>query len=242
MVRRIDDRRNPTSDECPKKERYLLPRINLPPWLKREFEFLFFDDKTAEEKKDWFFARMAETYKPESRGYKRIQKAYDIVEREFEGIVRDDGDNYLDHLVESALIAHVHLHIRDADIICGILLHDIVEDIEGWTWVRVRREFNKKIAKYVRRNTKPRIGGRIKSKPQRDRIFREQLWNADHESIIVRLCEAFHNLIKMWRTDEERIRRRLRASLFYLRLARRERILSFEFKTILSFIEGRLDK
>lgn len=236
MARRENARREEPSDDI-----VLLPRINMPPWLKTEFRFLFLDKKVN--KKTYFFEKVAAIHPVGSRGYKLIERAYKTVEKEFADIRRDDGEDYLDHLVESALIAILHLHVRKANIIAAILLHDIVEDVEGWTWVRVKREFNKTIATMVRRMTKAKFGenSRYKTREERDKAFRAQIWNAGRDTSIAKLCERLHNTIKIWRTGEDRIRRKLQETeAFYLRLARREHILSFEYKVIIAFIYGRL--
>lgn len=236
MARRENARREEPSDDM-----VLLPRINMPPWLKTEFRFLFLDKKV--DRKEYFFQQVLAIHPINSRGYRLIERAYATVEKEFADIRRDDGDDYLDHLVESALIAIAHLHVRKANVIAAILLHDIVEDVEGWTWVRVKREFNKTIATMVRRMTKGKFGEkcRYKTREERDKAYRSQVWNADRDTIIAKLCERLHNTIKIWRTGEDRIRRKLlETEAFYLRLARREHILSLEYKIIIAFIYGRL--
>jgi len=181
-----------------------------------------------------FFTIVGTFYPPDSKQYKLIERAYDIAEREFADVLRDGGERYFEHLRCVALIIMVYLRIRDPHIICAALLHDIIEDIKGWTYERLRAEFGPEIAEIVFWVTKPPVENFGGSKSARNRRYRENLYHAIRESVIVKLADRLHNLLTSWETTtEKRDRKTLETVDFFLVLAERETILIYELEEAL---------
>lgn len=83
-------------------------------------------------------------------------KALDLVREEMcaeKGFKRNNGTDYYSHCVDTAntLISY---GIKDEDVICAALLHDIIEDVEGYKEITIEKMFNKKIARLVSLVTK----------------------------------------------------------------------------------------
>lgn len=78
-------------------------------------------------------------------------KAYDIVCKEMcveKGFKRDDGRHYYVHCVDVANTI-ISFGIKNENAICAALLHDIIEDVEGYTYLTICTLFNKDIADIV---------------------------------------------------------------------------------------------
>ena len=69
------------------------------------------------------------------------------------GFSRDDGSDYYTHCVDVAntLLSY---GIKDEDVICAALLHDIIEDVEGYNPIIIERMFNHNVARLVYMLTK----------------------------------------------------------------------------------------
>jgi len=213
-------------------------KLNLPAWLKPKLGPLL----SKAESKERFFARVEMIYPRTSADYILIEKAYDTAQREFRNVVRDNGDQYFEHLRASALFALVHLRVRDSNIIAAILLHDIWEDFrDRWSFDRLVSEFNKEVAELVYWVTKPAIGGMYKTKADVLRKYHRQLGHAPRKAILVKLCERLHNLITIWEDDAPRTRSKVEETLnFHLTLAEEHCILVHEIEDVLKLIESRL--
>ena len=96
-----------------------------------------------------FFKIVGQYYPPDSWQYQLIERAYNVAKKAFREEYRDGGERYFEHLRCVALIIMVYLRIRDPAIICAALLHDIIEDIDDWTYDRLRTEFGTEIAEIV---------------------------------------------------------------------------------------------
>jgi (p)ppGpp synthase/HD superfamily hydrolase len=83
-------------------------------------------------------------------------RAFDLVVSEMsaeKGYVRHNGTHYYYHLVDVAQKL-LNFGIRDEDIIVAALLHDIVEDVPGYTIDQVSHMFNSRVAHMVNLVTK----------------------------------------------------------------------------------------
>ncbi len=181
-----------------------------------------------------FFKIVGTFYPPDSWQYKLIERAYDTAEREFADVLRDGGERYFEHLRCVTLIIVVYLRIRNPHVICSALLHDIIEDIKGWDYDRLRAEFGPEIAEIVFWVTKPPVETFGGSKSARNRRYRENLYHAKRESIVIKLADRLHNLLTSWETTaEKRERKTLETVDFFLVLAERETILIHELEEAL---------
>ena len=83
-------------------------------------------------------------------------RALDLITRTMNvdnGFKRDDGSDYYTHCVDVAntLLSY---GIKNEDVICAALLHDIIEDVEGYKEVTLEKLFNANIARLVSLVTK----------------------------------------------------------------------------------------
>lgn len=210
--------------------------LNLPVWLKPKLGFLL---SKAENKKT-FFERIAEIFPPTDERYQLIERAYETAKAAFHNVQRDEGVRYFEHLRATALILIVYLRVRDADLIAAMLLHDIVEDIGGWTNLRIAEEFNPKIASYVYWVTKPPLGKKYRTKEEVDRKYHRMLTSAPREAIILKVADRLHNLITMWNQGKVRMRRKVSETRdFILPLAEKHQLLIHEIEDVLRVIERR---
>jgi len=82
-----------------------------------------------------------------------IRRAYIIGEALHRGQTRDEGTPYFNHPIRVAMVLSDELNRREATILCGALLHDVVEDSDI-TVEDLRAMFNPEIADAVRLLTK----------------------------------------------------------------------------------------
>lgn len=78
-------------------------------------------------------------------------KAFDLVCEEMsaeKGFTRDNGSDFYNHCVDVANTL-ISFGIKDENVICAGLLHDIVEDVEGYNKITIERLFNKEVARLV---------------------------------------------------------------------------------------------
>ncbi len=187
------------------------------------------------------FSYLERLYPPTSSEFMLMRKAYDIAEREFDGILRDGGERYMRHLDRSTLNLVVYLRCEDPEMIAAELLHDIDEDIPSWSHNRLQVEFGTRVAELVWWNTKhnwPEM-----SDEDLDRAFHAQLNRAPRDAIMIKLSERLDNLMTLWHQDVERIRRKVSETHnFYLPLAQRHHIMINAYEYQLRHIETQLLK
>lgn len=78
-------------------------------------------------------------------------RALDLVCSEMcaeKGFKRDNGTHYYTHCVNVATTL-ISFGITDEDVICAALLHDIIEDVEGYSGVTIEKMFNSNVARLV---------------------------------------------------------------------------------------------
>ena len=181
-----------------------------------------------------FMSIVLRYYPPDDERFKRIEKAYHIAKNEFRDKRRDDGERYFEHLRSVALILMVYLRIRDTDVIIAALLHDIVEDIPGWNYDRVRDIFGTNVATLIWYVTKPKVEEFGGDKRERDRRYHENFLHAPRKAIIIKLADRLHNLLTLWNGDPEKRKRKIQETQdFYLALAERECVLIHEIEDAL---------
>ena len=185
-----------------------------------------------------FFAIVARYFSKYSSEYALIEKAYVTAKREFRDKVRDqEGVRYFEHLRGVALILMLHLRVRDVNVIVAALLHDIMEDIHGWTEDRLALEFNPDVAMLVFGVTKPDVSYYGGDKNARDRDYHLKLNMADRRTILIKLADRMHNLLTLWATTEEKQKRKVRETQdFYLPIAEKHTVLIHELEAAIAEI------
>ena len=181
-----------------------------------------------------FFQLVDQRFPRGSAEYQLIERAYSTSKDAFRSLQREGGERYFEHLRAVALILMVHMRVRDANIIAAALLHDIIEDIDGWSQDRVAVEFNRSVAQLVWWVTKPDVMEYDGDKEARNRAYHQNLNRAPREALMIKLADRLHNLITLWDVDAEKQRRKVRETQdFYLSLAEKEIILIHEIEQAL---------
>lgn len=148
--------------------------------------------------------------------------------------MRESGERYFEHLRSVSLILILYLRVRNADVIAAALLHDILEDIDGWTQDRVALVFNQKVAELVFLVSKEDISKYNGDNEERNRDYHRKLGTAVRDAVIIKLADRLHNIITLWGTSKEKQRRKVRETQdFYLPIAEKHFILVHELEAAL---------
>lgn len=177
-----------------------------------------------------FFRQAIETFlSRHDPRYLLIQDAYGLAKKEFEGKMREGGERYFEHLRDVALIKLLWLRKKDPEHVAALLLHDLPEDIQGWTSERVgKRLKNKNVATYIDWMTKPDIKD-FPSKEMRDHAYHLRLDFSPTEIKEDKLCDRLHNMITIDGCPaEKRVRKIRETEGWYLHTADKYGILYHE--------------
>lgn len=162
-----------------------------------------------------YFALVGRYFPYGSRDFLLIEDAYDTAKSAFRSEVRDGGGRYFEHLRATSL-------------------HDIIEDIDGWTQARVALKFTPRISELVWWVTKPEVSLFAGDKEARNRAYHENLRRAPREAIIIKLADRMHNLLTLWGTNLEKQLRKIRETQdFYHPLAELHILLIHEIEEVL---------
>ena len=182
-----------------------------------------------------FFEVVSKRFPKCSSEYSLIEKAYKTAKEAFKGKVREGtGKRYFEHVRGVALIDMVYLRITNANIIAAALLHDILEDIEGWTYDKLVLEFNVEVANMVWWVSKLPVSEFDGDKTVRNRRFHLRLYEAPRKAIFIKLADRLHNLLDMWGLPEEKVLRKITETEdFYISLAEKHILLIHELEAAL---------
>ncbi|OGZ05414.1 MAG: hypothetical protein A3C93_01390 [Candidatus Lloydbacteria bacterium RIFCSPHIGHO2_02_FULL_54_17] len=169
--------------------------------------------------------------------YREIEEAYRVSRRACKNRRREDGTAAFGHGRSVALIQVACMGIKDPDQIKAALLHDVVEDIRGWSHERVERQFGPKVVYYTRWVSKdPRT--HFRSKEERDRVYQSRFRRAPKAVLVVKLPDVLHNLRTLFACDRKKQERIvLVARRVYLPLAERHGILVNEIEAAIRRVE-----
>lgn len=129
------------------------------------------------------------------------------------GFSRDDGTDYYTHCVDVAntLLSY---GIRNEDVICASLLHDIIEDVEGYNRITLEKLFNANIARLVQLLTKEHYKDyRIPS----NLIEYISLIKTDANASAIKTADRMHNMMTLnQKSFESRYRKAIETKQYYL--------------------------
>lgn len=143
-------------------------------------------------------------------------KALDLVRQEMcaeKGFKRDDGQDYYNHCVDVANTL-ISFCVKDEDAICAALLHDIVEDVEGFTEQTITRLFNQRVSHFVMLVTKDE--SKDYKKPE---VIGEYLENISKDMFAstIKTADRMHNMMTLQeKTFEARYRKALETEQYYM--------------------------
>ena len=128
----------------------------------------------------------------------RLQHALDlaaVLHRDHNRIGKDNTP-YITHLFAVAIIVEHYGGSEDA-VVAG-LLHDTVEDIDGYTLEMLRSECGARVAEIVQNLTEPRDFSADANPKERwvkaKRVYLDQLSGADQDTLIVSASDKIHNM------------------------------------------------
>lgn len=143
-------------------------------------------------------------------------KALDLVREEMcvaKGFKRDNGTDYYNHCVDVANTL-ISFEIKDEDVICAALLHDIIEDVEGYRRVTIEKMFNNNVARLVMLVTK-REGVDYK-KPEAIQQYLNDI-STDMNAAAIKTADRMHNMMTLnEKTFDARYRKAMETKTFYL--------------------------
>ena len=129
------------------------------------------------------------------------------------GFHRDDGSDYYTHCVDVAntLLSY---GIRDEDVICAGLLHDIIEDVEGYNKITLERLFNANVARLVMLLTKEH--GKDYRVPDHLEEYIDNI-KKDADASAIKTADRMHNMMTLnQKTFESRYRKAIETKTYYL--------------------------
>ena len=145
---------------------------------------------------------------------------------------------FIIHPVSVALI--LARYTCDEDVISAALLHDTLEDVRGYTFEKLRRDFGKKVAKIVKsvsEDKDPNVPEDKRATWQaRKEKYLENLNHESAESLMVACADKIHNvrsITEEYKANGERLWKRFNAP--------KEKIFWF-FGEVLKPMKGRVDE
>ena len=143
-------------------------------------------------------------------------KALDLVREEMcveKGFKRDNGTDYYNHCVDVANTL-ISFEIKDEDVICAALLHDIIEDVEGYRRVTIAKMFNDNVARLVMLVTKKE--GVDYKQPETIKQYLDTI-STDMNSAAIKTADRMHNMMTLEeKTFEARYRKAMETKTYYL--------------------------
>ncbi len=138
----------------------------------------------------------------------KLQKAIDFAARLHLGQVRK-GDNALPYVSHPFSVAWILSGFtEDEDIVVAGLLHDVLEDVEGYDYADLERDFGARIALIVKDVSEDRdpenLSGDMRAswEARKDRYLKS-LAESGQEALIVAAADKIHNLRSMIRSYEK---------------------------------------
>ncbi len=143
-------------------------------------------------------------------------KALDLVREEMcveKGFKRDNGTDYYNHCVDVANTL-ISFRIIDEDVICAALLHDIIEDVEGYRKVTIEKMFNSNVARLVMFVTKK--DGVNYKQPEAIKEYLNTI-STDMNAAAIKASDRMHNMMTLEeKTFEARYRKAMETKTYYL--------------------------
>lgn len=143
-------------------------------------------------------------------------KALDLVSEVMcteNGFKRDDGSDFYTHCVDVAntLLSY---GIKDEDVICAALLHDIIEDVKGYNEIILEKLFNANVARLVSLLTKKHDVDY--HKPENLAEYIAQI-KADPDASAIKTADRMHNMMTLNKKSfEDRYAKAIETKTYYL--------------------------
>jgi guanosine-3',5'-bis(diphosphate) 3'-pyrophosphohydrolase len=161
----------------------------------------FLIDHSSEEA---FFKLIGMLFGEFSEEYMLIKRAYHLSEKAFEGKQRDSGAPFFEHQKHATLL-YIFTGGQDEVVIAALLMHDVPEDVSGWTIERVAKEVNKPVAQKIFGVTKPDVAAFDDNKNLRNAYYFIKLIYGKYETRMMKLCDHLVNLIDIEGLSEPKL-------------------------------------
>jgi (p)ppGpp synthase/HD superfamily hydrolase len=155
------------------------------------------------DEKQELLARIDEIFSVDDR--KDIREALKVAEACHKGQKRDEGTPYILHPIRVGLILLNELGVNDPVPVIIALLHDVMEDSDI-TEAEIESRFGTKVAHAVKVLTKKKDYGL--SKEERDRLYIENLSEADPVIRRIKLSDRLDNVRGLHRSPDPGKRRK----------------------------------
>lgn len=143
-------------------------------------------------------------------------RALDLVTKEMcaeKGFTRDDGQDYYVHCTDVANTI-ISFGIKDEDVVCAALLHDLIEDVKGYTEEAVAGLFNTRVAHLVLLVTK--LPDRDYHQPEVINEYLDTI-SKDMYAAAIKTADRMHNMMTLSeKTFEAKVRKCLETETYYL--------------------------
>ena len=185
-----------------------------------------------------FFQHIRTFLNEDDPEYREIEKAYRVSRRACKNRRREDGSTAFGHGRSVCLIGMLCLGIKNPAQIKAMLLHDVVEDINGYTHDRIKSEFGHDVVYYTKWVSKPHPKD-FTSKASRDDYYCRTFADAPADVLALKLPDVLHNLRTLFACSIEKQKRIVGvAKTTYLPLAKRHGILAGEIAAAIARIEA----
>lgn len=146
----------------------------------------------------------------------KAMQALDLVKEEMcieKGFKRDNGTDYYNHCIDVANNL-ISFGIKDEDVICAALLHDIIEDVEGYREITIAKMFNPNVARLVMLVTKK---SNVDYKEPANLIAYLSEISSDMNASAIKTSDRMHNMMTLEeKTFEARYRKAMETKTYYL--------------------------
>lgn len=167
--------------------------------------------------------------------------AMDIVKDEMckeRGFKRQDGSDYYIHCLEvtNTLLSFC---VKDEDVICAALLHDIIEDVKGYTKITIEKMFNEHVAELVSYVTKEHnMDYHIHENMV---AYLEKIKTSQNASII-KTADRMHNMMSLeQKTFIQRYNKALQTEKYYLPFFRECRYLYPRYENLFYMARAQIE-
>lgn len=159
-------------------------------------------------------------------------QALELVKEEMckeKGYVRDNGSDYYYHCVDVANTL-ISFCIKDEDVICAALLHDIVEDVEGYNELVIAKLFNPNVARLVMLVTKEHEVDY--KQPANLKAYVDQIMQ-DRDASAIKTADRMHNMMTLQeKTFEARYKKAMETKQYYIPFFKECRYLYPRFENL----------
>lgn len=167
--------------------------------------------------------------------------AMDLVQKEMtkgKGFQRQDGSDYSIHCIEvtNTLISFC---VKNEDVISAALLHDIVEDVDGYTFKTIEKIFNKNVSDLVALVTKEK-GTNVRN-PEKLKKYLDDI-KQNQDAAIIKTADRMHNMMSLdGQKFEKRYDKAIETEQFYLPFFRECRYLYPRYENLFYMARAQIE-